>query len=183
MLGGEVVGVDINVDAMTLGRAWGASHRFAAASGEALPFRASSFDRVVARVSVPYMHFQRAISEMGRVMRPGAQLWLTLHSFQMAWQFLRKSRGKGLALRTFVIVNGALLHVTGKQIRLGRFNETFQTERSVRRALANGGFENVATSNGKHFLVTALRSRVAGSVLRVAYFLNYLEEALPAALP
>jgi ubiquinone/menaquinone biosynthesis C-methylase UbiE len=155
VLGNDVVGVDLNVEAMALGRQWGAPHRFVASAGEALPFRSGTFDRVIARVSLPYMHIDSALSEMARVSRPGAELWLTLHSMGLAFRFLRQSRGRAMLRRLYVMLNGLLLHFTGKQLRLRGVSETFQTDRSIRRALARAGFRSIKVQQGTHYIVRA----------------------------
>ena len=158
IVGENVVGAELNVDAMRLGRQWGAPHGFVAASGERLPFRGASFDRVVARVSLPYMHLGTALREIARVTRPGGELWVSLHSLGMAWRFLRASRGRAVFARIFVLLNGALLHATGRQLRLHGIAETYQTDRSIMRALAQSGFRDVRVRRDAHYIVTAVRS-------------------------
>src|SRR5262249_19709610 len=54
--------------------------------GEALPFRNSYFDAVISKVALPYMNIPVALREIHRIMKPGAQLFLTMHLFDMARQ-------------------------------------------------------------------------------------------------
>lgn len=157
LLGPDVFGVDVDPDPLRLGRRWGAAHRFAAASAEALPFPARSFDRVLARVSLPYMRLGRSLGEMARVLRPGGELWLALHPPEMAWREFRAARGLRRATRLYVLINGALLHFTGMQMSIGGRSETFQTDRGVARALGRAGFVAPRFDRSRHYVVTAMR--------------------------
>jgi SAM-dependent methyltransferase len=162
--GRECVGVDVDPSALALGRTYSTELRLACASGEALPFRSASFDLVICRVAMPYMHVATAIAEMGRVLRTGGEIWLVLHPVQMAvawlWRSLRQGRLRAAAFRCFVIANGFVLHVTGRQLAapVGRNRwETFQTRRSISRALRRAGFTEVRTERGRHFVASAVR--------------------------
>ena len=155
VLGADVFGVDIDVEALRLGQEWGAAHRFVAATGEALPFAANTFGRVLARVSLPYMHIDRTLREIARVLWPGGEVWLVLHPPSMAWNEFVRARGASRLLRLYVLVNGTLLHLTGRQLSIARRAETFQTNRAMRRALERAGFRNVRFDRGPHYVVTA----------------------------
>jgi ubiquinone/menaquinone biosynthesis C-methylase UbiE len=164
--GRESFGVDVDAGALGLGRAYSAELRLACASGEALPFRDASFDLVVCRVALPFMHVGTAVSEMARVLRPGGEIWLVVHPFRMAtswlWRSLRDGRLRAATYRCFVIFNGLLLDVTGRQVPapFGSIrSETFQTRRAMRRALRRAGFEDVRFERGRgfHFAATARR--------------------------
>jgi ubiquinone/menaquinone biosynthesis C-methylase UbiE len=157
VLGDDVVGVDIDLAPLHFGKRSGASHRFAVASGEQLPFDAESFDRVMARVSLPYMHVGRALAERARVIRPGGELWLVLHSASITWRELRAARGRQRLTRLYVLVNGTLMHLTGWQMTIAGRRETFQTDRSIARALDRAGFENSRINRDRHYVVTATR--------------------------
>jgi ubiquinone/menaquinone biosynthesis C-methylase UbiE len=164
--GRESFGVDVDASALALGRTYSADLRLTCASGEALPFRDATFDLVICRVALPYMHVATALGEMSRVLRPGGDIWLVIHPFRMAlswfWGSLRRGGLKAAAYRCFVIFNGLVLHLTGRQFPapLGRIRwETFQTRRAMRRALHGAGFEDVRFERGRrfHFAVTARR--------------------------
>jgi ubiquinone/menaquinone biosynthesis C-methylase UbiE len=107
------------------------------------------------------MHIDTALAEMARVSRPGAEVWLTLHSMGLAFRFLRQSRGRAMLRRLYVMANGLLLHLTGRQLRLRSVAETFQTDRSIRRALERAGFESVKVQRGTHYVVRANRGAPA----------------------
>jgi ubiquinone/menaquinone biosynthesis C-methylase UbiE len=162
--GRECFGVDVDPSALSLGRSLSTELRLACASGEALPFRSASFDLVICRVALPYMHVATAVGEMGRVLRPGGEVWLVIHPFRMAlswlWRSLRERRLRAAAFRCFVIVNGLVLHLTGRQmaVPVGRNRrETFQTRRSITRALVRAGFAEVRTERGRHFVAFGIR--------------------------
>jgi SAM-dependent methyltransferase len=162
--GRECFGVDIDPLALALGRTYSTELRLACAVGEALPFQPGSFDLVICRVALPYMHVATAFSEMSRVLRTGGEIWLVLHPFRMAvswlWQSLRTGRVRAVVYRCFVIFNGTVLHLTGRQMPapLGRIRwETFQTRRAIRRGLQAAGFEDVRFERGRHFVALATR--------------------------
>jgi SAM-dependent methyltransferase len=75
----ELVGVDTNLRALALGcqfaRLEGVPIVLAAATAYALPFREGSFDLVLVRVALNYMHQRRALTEMVRTLRPGGFLF------------------------------------------------------------------------------------------------------------
>ncbi|MGQ0613583.1 MAG: class I SAM-dependent methyltransferase [Planctomycetaceae bacterium] len=156
------VGVDPDRDALALGRSWGHGLRFARARGEALPFAAMSFDFLVARVALPYMHIRSALAECCRVLSPGGTVWMVLHPASMAWRelfrHLRRLQLKGALHRLYVLANGLLLNTLGLEIRFGRRgHESFQTRRGIARALRRAGFRGVAFPSGRAFVVTATR--------------------------
>ena len=158
VLGGDTFGIDVSIEPILLGRQWGASHRFVVGHGEALPFADGAFARVLARVSLPYMHVRRALREAARVLRPGGEVWLVLHSPGMAWREFVRARGRNRLTRLFVLVNGTLLHFTGLQLHIAGRAETFQTRRAIARDLRRAGFHDVRFEASPHFVVTATRA-------------------------
>jgi ubiquinone/menaquinone biosynthesis C-methylase UbiE len=164
--GRECFGVDIDPAALVVGRTYSGELRLACATGEALPFQAGSFDLVICRVALQYMHVPTALAEMSRVLRAGGEVWLVLHPFLMAvswlWQSLRQGRVKAAVYRCFVIFNGVVLHLTGRMFPapLGHIRwETFQTRRATRRALRGAGFDDVRFERGRRFLFVATATR------------------------
>jgi SAM-dependent methyltransferase len=75
----ELFGIDAEPTALALG--WrladleGIAISLAAASATRLPFRDASFDLVLTRVALNYMHQRSALAEMTRVLRPGGFLF------------------------------------------------------------------------------------------------------------
>lgn len=162
--GSRAVGIDLDLAALALGGALLRDERrelahgigLVCAAGEALPFRPGSFDQVVCRVALPYMHAPSALAEARSVLAPGGALWLTLHPFAVPWRALRRGGAKNVLYQLYVLANGLLFHLAQRQLRLpnGRI-ESFQTRHAIRRALRNAGFEDVTIARGRHFVATA----------------------------
>jgi ubiquinone/menaquinone biosynthesis C-methylase UbiE len=148
-------GLDIDQEALRLGRSLTDRVRFVRGQGEQLPYASESFDMVLARVSLPYMRLDPSLREMRRVLRSGGAVWITLHTFRSAWQQARESSFKGWLFFAYIVVNSMLLHLTQKQFAMFGRNETFQTEHAIRRLLARNGFGDIQISLGEHFVVTA----------------------------
>lgn len=176
--GSRAVGIDVDLAALALGgallrderrgllRSEGRSDATAdpepggiglvCAAGEALPFRPGSFDQVVCRVALPYMHAPTALAEARRALAPGGALWITLHPFAVPWCALRRPGAKNALYQLYVLANGLLFHLTQRQLRLpNRKIESFQTRHAIRRALEKAGFEDVTIARGRHFVATA----------------------------
>jgi SAM-dependent methyltransferase len=155
-------GVDIDQDALSLGKRLANNISFVRASGERLPFPDNFFEAVISRLALPYMHLPSALREIARVLRPGGQIWLTLHPISMAFEgfarSLKEGNAKNLAYQCYVIANGVLFHFTGRQFR-SPFNrnrcESFQTAGGVARALRAAGLNRVRADRGEFFVVTA----------------------------
>ncbi len=159
-------GVDLKVQYLIAAKASVPRANFARASSDRLPFPSQCFDFVAARVALPYMHIPTALAEMGRVLKPGGSVWLTLHPFSLVTSWLLQDllawRPKKVLFWLWVMVNGAFFHVTGRQLRYrsGRvLQETFQTEQSARRGLLAAGFQQVRISRGCHFVLVAIKAR------------------------
>jgi ubiquinone/menaquinone biosynthesis C-methylase UbiE len=159
-------GVDIDQEALALGRRLSQQIAFVRASGERLPFSDGSFDVVISRVSLPYMRLPVALREIARVLKPGGQVWLTLHPISITIEgvarSLKERNAKNLAHQLYVIVNGLLFHFTGRQFS-SPFNrakcESFQTTRGIVRAMRAAGFDQVRPDHrGRIFVVTASAS-------------------------
>ena len=158
------VGVDNDHSALSLGRQFSAGIDFVSGQGETLPFKNESFDLVICRVALPYMHISRALSEMSRVTRPGGDLWLVLHPLSLTVKELGTNivrlQPKAGVYRLWVMLNGLALHLLGRQwgwpIDPHRY-ESSQTNKSIKRALLAAGFDRVHISRGNHFVVTATK--------------------------
>jgi ubiquinone/menaquinone biosynthesis C-methylase UbiE len=156
-----LVGLDPDAAALEYGRKRFSHVHFVNGTAEALPFPAGSFDMVISRVALPYTHIGTTLREVARVMRPAGRLWVTLHSFGMALNYLKNAifdfKPKRAVLGSYVIANGALLHFLGRQFRfpVDRRYESFQTEAGMRRAARAAGFGNISIRRNRHFLLTA----------------------------
>lgn len=157
-------GVDVDLAALALGRSLTGNVAFACATGEALPFPAASFDLVISRVALPYMHVPTALAEFRRVLRPGGFLWVTAHSIRVPLGAFRRASLRGRLFQLYVLANGVVFHLTLRQLRCpGRGCESFQTRSAMRRALRAAGFDAVSATSGAPFVVTG---RVPGDPLR-----------------
>jgi ubiquinone/menaquinone biosynthesis C-methylase UbiE len=117
-----------------------------ACKGERLPFANSSFDLVVSRVAIPYMHIPRALREIRRVLSPGGCLWATLHHRAMAIERIAKGNPRDAIYQSCAILNGVLLYFTDAQIpwTKGRI-ESIQMPGAFRNALVRAGFQRIET--------------------------------------
>lgn len=156
----SLVGVDIEQEALVYGRNQYASVNYANCTAESLPFQDDSFDLVISRVALPYTNIPESLAEMQRVLRPGGRVWITLHPMHMTLRQLRDSikrlKVKDVVFRCYVLLNGTLFHLLGKQLPFpinGKY-ESFQTSSSTIAALERTGFENLNVQRGRHFLVT-----------------------------
>jgi len=160
--GAFICGIDIDEEALALGRRLSRQITFVRASGERLPFSDGSFDFIISRVSLLLMHLPVALREVARVLKPGGQVWFTLHPISMPLRSIARSikarNAKNLAHQLYVIANGLLFHYTGRQFR-SPFNrarcESFQTESGIVRAMRAAGFHQVRAERGRFLVVTA----------------------------
>ena len=159
-----LVGVDIDEEALALGRSLTSTIQFLRAPAEAIPLASGSFDLVISRVALPYTDIRRAVHEMARLLTPGGRCWVALHPVAFGvrdlWDDLRHVRMKGIPYRLYVLANGLLLHVAGRVIRypLKRSRlESVQTSRGITRVFRAAGFTDIATVHEPAFLLTARR--------------------------
>jgi ubiquinone/menaquinone biosynthesis C-methylase UbiE len=158
------VGLDVDRSALVLGNRLNPAIHFVSGRGESLPFRNASFDLVICRVALPYMHIPRALSEMSRVMSMDGDLWLVLHPFSMTAKELGTNlagfRLKASLYRLWVLINGLTLNTLGKQSHWpgdpNRY-ETWQTSAGMKRALRAAGFNQIRSNRENHFVMTATK--------------------------
>jgi len=144
------VGIDIDQAALVLGRQLTTKVKFVRAKGEALPFGSDTFDLVICRVAIPYMNIPLALHEMSRVLRRGGALWLVLHSSSFVlWELRRAIRllnVKGVCFLAYVLLNGAVFHLTGRQFAFPfgpKRYESCQTSRGITIALRRTSFGDI----------------------------------------
>jgi ubiquinone/menaquinone biosynthesis C-methylase UbiE len=159
--GVQSAGLDVDFEALMLGRELTQRVGFVASQAERLPFPDASFDLVLSRVTAPLTYVPAAVAEIGRVTAPGGDLWLVLHSLDKTLHdllaSLRRGHWKRAAYRSYVLANGALFHFTGRLAPspLDGHYESFQTNAAISRELRRAGFENIVAVNGRHYVVTA----------------------------
>ncbi len=159
--GRQLVGLDIVRPCLAYGKKQHEYVAFLQGGAVSLPFRESSFDLVIARVSLPYTNTPRALAEIGRVLRPDGKLWCTLHpGSKVLKDWLRSLvtlKIRDIVFRAYVLLNGAVFALTGRQFPFpvnGRY-ESFQTVRGMRAALGRAGFKEIHIERGAHFVCTA----------------------------
>lgn len=106
---------------------------FSRSKGEELPFADASFEVVLCRIALPYMHNQKTIAEVARVLKSGGVFLLKTHS-PMFFVDLLKDRAKTfnpkqIAYPLICMFNGTLHNLTGNQLTTGFWEgkQVFQT--------------------------------------------------------
>jgi ubiquinone/menaquinone biosynthesis C-methylase UbiE len=153
---GWACGVDIDQDALRLGRAWSDVLHLQHASAEHLPYNDKQFDIVISRVCLYLVDMQAALSEIRRVLRPGGRIWFTLHRFSMVRQQLTGKNWRGRIFLTYVVLNGLLFHLTLRTLALFNRREYWQTSSAMRRVLKKYQFEKINCAiKGNTLIVSA----------------------------
>ena len=150
----DVIGLDVALDRLETAKTKFPARRFVRGQGEALPFRDQTFQTVVCQLALPYMNIPIALGEINRVLAPGGAVHLSLHAFRFTLHELTVAfpRPKALRFRFWVLLNGFILHYTGKPVAIGGCYESFQTRRGIAVALRNAGFDQVSiTRRQDHF--------------------------------
>ncbi len=148
-------GLDIDIEALRLGRTLTRNVRFACGKAEALPYRNNEFDLVTARVSLAYTDIPMSLREIHRVLKPGGTLWMTLHPLSVPWAVAKHAHWKGKIYFAYIVANSMFFHFFHRQFSFfGRY-ESFQTELGMRRLLTRCGFRGVTVVRGHHFVMTA----------------------------
>lgn len=112
----EIFGVDIALDQLQSAAKRFPSRKFIQARAESLPFPDSAFQSIVCEVAMPSMNIPVALSEINRILEPGGTVRFSLHAFRFTLYELRLAfpKPKALMFRLWVMVNGMILHLTGK---------------------------------------------------------------------
>ncbi len=149
-------GLDIDSEALRLGRTLTDKVRFVRGQAEHLPYPNESFDLVIARSALAYVYIRKRPARVP----PGAPagrhgLARPAHlSDALARRWRSNYRGK--LWFVYIVLNSTLFHICQRQVRLLGKCESFQTRRGIARALAAAGFREVNASRGSHFLATAI---------------------------
>lgn len=159
----QAIVIDVDFEALLLGTELTSGIAFVNGQVEHLPFADGFFDLAIARVVLPLTFIPLAIGELGRVLRPGGDIWMSLHSVSRTIRNLASSvtrfQPKHALYRSYVLGNGALFHISGKLIpspTTGRY-ESFQTDSSISRELRLAGFDQITAQHGRHYIVTATK--------------------------
>lgn len=153
----RTLGIDVDASAIALGKTLATTVAFTRGMAEALPFKRDHFDFVFARVSLPYTNITQSVREIHRVLRPGGQTWLMLHPLSLCVKHAFHGDLKSKLIFLYILANGLSLHWLGRQFQIGRFQESFQTSKGMRRALERAGFSNITIDRRGLFVVTATK--------------------------
>lgn len=162
----RAVGVDVDADALMMGRQIDRSILLVCARAESLPLPSEAFDLVISRVALPYTDIPRAVREIRRVLKRGGRCWLVLHPMSMAVRasvrHLSRGEVRGAIFQLYALLNGWSLHLFGRQFRFpfktGRSIESCQTRYGIERALRASGMSDISVSRDRHFVISAKRS-------------------------
>jgi len=158
-----ISGIDIDMASLSRCKAHVPHLHCVQARGEQLPFRDKTFDYVMSAVALPYMDLTRALLEIHRVLKPGGELWASLHPQLFVWHHLLRSirmlNWKDILYRTYVLLNGIGFHFTSKLLRFPlkrKRIESGQTFRGMTLALRSAGFTDIVMrKSGYRFVVVA----------------------------
>jgi SAM-dependent methyltransferase len=161
----SAVGVDVDAQALALGRQLHPSLLLICARAESLPLPSDVFDLVISRVALPYTDIPRALHEISRVLKRGGRCWIVLHPMSMAarstFRHLTRGQIKGTIFQLYTLLNGLSLHLFGRQFpfpfKPNRPFESCQTRRGVERALRASGMVDISVRRDRHFVMTATR--------------------------
>lgn len=170
----EINGVDFNANLIT-GRSggfftgkcgWnkkGSFFRLLVASAEALPYKDDYFTDIMARVSLPYTDVQRSLNEIARVAKPGANIFITMHDWEMQWTWMKIAAKGGHWKRVidcgYVFVASWIYALTGKCLRKpwNGHRETFQTQGRLRKQFDAAGLTIIHMARTKHIEIEAVK--------------------------
>jgi SAM-dependent methyltransferase len=147
-----LTGVDQDLAALALGHRLaereGVALTLAGASAYRLPFRDGSFDLVMTRVALNYMHQRDALAEMVRVVRPGGSLFCRVEGpTHDLVELLHPGSIVGLACRCRDLAYGVIHSISGWQPAPGSRltgGRTFATRRRVTAMLESLGCDVMA---------------------------------------
>ena len=153
------VGIDCDFEALRLGKQLSSEIDFVLAMGEALPFLDNTFDRVISRVALPYMHIPTVIGETARVLASEGSVWFVLHPLSRLQAVFHSPRQ--MVIQTYVAMNSLLFHFSGLLVHFPFRRdkiESVQTRAGIRRCLRSCGFGEIEFPSGSKFVVTARKN-------------------------
>jgi len=124
------------------------------AVAECLPFADGSFDLLLCRVALPYMHNRQAIAEMARLLSPGGTLLLRVHAPMFYLSMLRdrvRTLDPGQIAYPLLSLGHGLWHeLTGHQARGGfwKGKEIYQSRRFLKREFGRHGLTIASETEG-----------------------------------
>lgn len=135
-------GLEYDADLAARGAANGL--RVCRGKAEHLPFPSATLDGLVCKVVVPYTNEEKAIAEIGRVLRPGAVARISYHGLGYSLRYLLTDRDwKRRLYGARVIVNTWWYAVTGRRLP-GFWGDTlYQSSARLRRYYERSGLDLV----------------------------------------
>jgi SAM-dependent methyltransferase len=131
------------------------------AQAENLPFRDGYVDFVFSRLALPYTDVQQALGEIRRILKPGGEMWVALHSFsKFRRRFLHAishADTQQIAVCGYILLNSLLFMCVGMQLPMMRRNETYQTVFGMKAALRRAGLHCTGIETGRFFIVRAAK--------------------------
>lgn len=139
----KLVGIDTDLVAIALGLRFaqleGVSIRLAGAAADSLPFRDESFDLVLCRVALNYMHQRAVLAEMARVLALDGHMYLRVERIWHDAYLIARSRSAcALACRCRDLGHGVVHALAGWQVAPGgriRGGRSFASARRVEHML------------------------------------------------
>ncbi len=122
---------------------------FVRSTGEKIPFADATFEVVLCRVALPYMHNRRTFAEVARVLKPGGVFLLKTHApaFYVALlqNRLKTFNPKQIAYPLICLAGSGWHFLTGKQLTEGFWagKEVFQTTAFVKNECAKNNLRVV----------------------------------------
>jgi ubiquinone/menaquinone biosynthesis C-methylase UbiE len=152
-------GVDIDIGALRLGQTLTRDVIFTCAVAEDLPFKPSTFDVVIARVSLPYTDVYKSLSEIHRVLRPGGLFWAAFNPYSLPLRTGSYKNWKFWLLYPYLLLNSVCFHILGRTVPFldGRYKGLYCTSGSLTRALKRAGFGEISMRCQTLLSLTATR--------------------------
>lgn len=150
-------GIDIDKNAIRMGKAWSRILQLKNASAEDLPYEERYFDVVISRVALVYVDMRTALREIRGVLRPGRRIWFTLYPFSMVTQQVPRRNWRGFIYLMYVGLNGLLFNLTLRTLPFFGDREYWQSCSAMKRILSNYGFEDIQTERKRYALIVSAR--------------------------
>ena len=158
-----MIGIDIDRSSLVAADAALGGHRpqclLIQADLSALPIRDGAVTRVSSRLSLPYVDQRASLAELGRVMAPGGQAFLQVHSvgFYLRLLWDERLQWKRVILNGFCLLNGFMFALFGVQLKVpnrhGLYQELYQTRGGLAKILKQQGMTILWSERDRLFRV------------------------------
>ena len=145
--------VGLDVDAGALANCRRANLSVVLARAEVMPFRGASFDGLICTVAVPYTDEAQVMTEIGRILKPGARAFFCYHGFGYFLRYI--FTGPTFKMRFYGIrsvLNTWFYWIAGKRLP-GFWGDTlYQAYGPLLKYYRREGLQLVQARTGKRFL-------------------------------